>query len=84
MVGTFPALLVKLVRTNPNSLLDFAEASIQLAEERLPCGWRVKSVLLNFLRVEPRSDPLQPLISSDGTRADGQTHGYCEGLLCIG
>ena len=36
MAVTFPALLVKLVGRNPDSLFRIAEASIQLAEERLP------------------------------------------------
>src|ERR1035437_10181029 len=36
MAVTFSALLVKLVRTNPDSFFQFVGASIQLAEERLP------------------------------------------------
>ena len=36
MAVTFPALLVKLVCTNPDSFFQLVEAGMQLAEERLP------------------------------------------------
>jgi hypothetical protein len=72
MAVTFPAQLVKLVRTNPDSFFQFIEASIQLAEERLPFlkaqEWReLPATLRVALTVGPKRGKNLLLASFDVT-----------------